>query len=99
MSARHQSNLVSGTGVTDPLYGEAVAIVRDFGRGSISMVQRRLRIGYNRSADMLEAMEKLGVITPWGPGGSGRTYVPEDQRQRTDFERKRPDDTEGGAHD
>jgi DNA segregation ATPase FtsK/SpoIIIE-like protein len=43
-------------GANDPLYLDAVAIVRKHRRGSISLVQRHLRIGYNRAAYMLEAM-------------------------------------------
>ena len=43
-------------GANDPLYAEAVKIVRDARRGSISLVQRHLRIGYIRASNMLEAM-------------------------------------------
>ena len=48
----------------DPLYDEAVRILLDTGQASISMIQRRLRIGYNRSARMVEYMEREGVVTP-----------------------------------
>ena len=48
----------------DPLYDEAVQIVLDTGQASISMIQRRLRIGYNRSARMVEQMEREGIVTP-----------------------------------
>jgi DNA segregation ATPase FtsK/SpoIIIE, S-DNA-T family len=48
----------------DPLYDEAVRIVLDTGQASISMIQRRLRIGYNRSARMVEQMEREGLVTP-----------------------------------
>jgi DNA segregation ATPase FtsK/SpoIIIE, S-DNA-T family len=56
-----------GSGKTDqrdPLYDEAVRIVLDTGQASISMIQRRLRIGYNRSARMVEQMERKGIVTP-----------------------------------
>ena len=43
---------------------EAVRIVLDTGQASISMIQRRLRIGYNRSARMVEQMEREGIVTP-----------------------------------
>lgn len=43
-------------GADDPLYEEAVKIVRSARRGSISLVQRHLRIGYNRASNMMEAM-------------------------------------------
>jgi S-DNA-T family DNA segregation ATPase FtsK/SpoIIIE len=48
----------------DPLYDEAVRIVIDTGQASISLIQRRLRIGYNRSARMVEQMEREGIVTP-----------------------------------
>ena len=48
----------------DERYDEAVAIVTAAGQASISMVQRRLRVGYNRAARMIEKMEKEGVIGP-----------------------------------
>lgn len=48
----------------DEMYDQAVKLVTDTGQASISMVQRRLRIGYNRAARMIEQMEKDGVIGP-----------------------------------
>jgi S-DNA-T family DNA segregation ATPase FtsK/SpoIIIE len=48
----------------DERYDEAVAIVTESGQASISMLQRRLRVGYNRAARMIEAMEQEGVIGP-----------------------------------
>jgi DNA segregation ATPase FtsK/SpoIIIE, S-DNA-T family len=48
----------------DEKYDEAVAIVCESGQASISMVQRRLRIGYNRAARMIEVMEREGIIGP-----------------------------------
>ena len=48
----------------DEKYDEAVALVCESGQASISMVQRRLRVGYNRAARMIEAMEKEGVVGP-----------------------------------
>ncbi len=48
----------------DDRYDEAVALVTQSGQASISMVQRRLRVGYNRAARMIEMMEKEGVIGP-----------------------------------
>ncbi|MBU0946387.1 MAG: DNA translocase FtsK 4TM domain-containing protein [Proteobacteria bacterium] len=48
----------------DERYDEAVAIVCESGQASISMVQRRLRVGYNRAARMVETMEKEGVVGP-----------------------------------
>ena len=48
----------------DEKYDEAVALVCESGQASISMVQRRLRIGYNRAARLIERMEKEGVVGP-----------------------------------
>lgn len=52
------------SGEYDERYDEAVALVTQTGQASISMVQRRLRVGYNRAARMIEMMEKEGVIGP-----------------------------------
>ncbi len=49
---------------SDPLFNEAVDLARRQGRASISMLQRRLRIGYTRSARLIEAMEEKGIIGP-----------------------------------
>ena len=54
----------------DPLYDEAVRIVTESRRASISLVQRRLRIGYNRAARMMEAMEESGVVSSMDNTGS-----------------------------
>ncbi len=48
----------------DEKYDEAVATVCESGQASISMVQRRLRVGYNRAARMIEVMEREGIIGP-----------------------------------
>ena len=48
----------------DSRYDEAVAIVTESGQASISMVQRRLRVGYNRAARMIEVMEREGLVGP-----------------------------------
>ena len=55
---------------TDPLFDEAVDLSRRQGRASISMLQRRLRIGYTRSARLIETMQDKGLIgTEAGPQG------------------------------
>jgi S-DNA-T family DNA segregation ATPase FtsK/SpoIIIE len=51
-------------GDKDELYDEAVRIVLESGQASISMIQRRLRIGYNRAARMVEEMEREGLVAP-----------------------------------
>jgi len=56
----------SGGGESDAMYDQAVAIVLQHKRASISLVQRHLRIGYNRAARLLEQMEKSGLVTAMG---------------------------------
>jgi len=46
----------------DPMTDEAIAIIRQEGRASVSMLQRKFRIGYTRSARLIEAIEKKGII-------------------------------------
>lgn len=56
-------------GEQDPLYDEAVSIVIDTRKASISYLQRRLKIGYNRSARLIEAMEAAGVVSAMSSNG------------------------------
>jgi S-DNA-T family DNA segregation ATPase FtsK/SpoIIIE len=58
------------SGEQDPLYDQAVRIVTETRRASISLVQRRLRIGYNRAARMMEEMEAAGVVSSSDNNGS-----------------------------
>ena len=60
----------------DPLYDEAVFIVTETRRPSISHVQRRLKIGYNRAARLIERMEDEGVVSPLQPNGSREVIAP-----------------------
>ena len=60
----------------DPLYDEALKIVTESRRASISSVQRRLRIGYNRAARLIEEMEKTGVVGPLQSNGSREVLAP-----------------------
>lgn len=60
----------------DPLYDEAVRFVTESRRASISSVQRKLKIGYNRAARMIEAMEMAGVVTPMNTNGSREVIAP-----------------------
>ena len=48
----------------DDRYDEAVSVVCESGQASISMLQRRLRVGYNRAARMIETMEREGIVGP-----------------------------------
>ncbi|MCP4473723.1 MAG: cell division protein FtsK [Gammaproteobacteria bacterium] len=69
------------SGETDPLYDQSVAIVIESGRASISLVQRRLRIGYNRAATLLETMERAGLVSSMQGNGSREVLVPTDVEQ------------------
>jgi S-DNA-T family DNA segregation ATPase FtsK/SpoIIIE len=60
----------------DPLYDEAVNFVLESRRASISSVQRKLKIGYNRAARMIEAMEMAGVVTSMNTNGSREVIAP-----------------------
>lgn len=62
----------------DSLMEQAIEIVRQQGTASASMLQRRLRVGYNRAARMIEAMEDAGIIGP-ADGPRGRTVLLEDE--------------------
>jgi S-DNA-T family DNA segregation ATPase FtsK/SpoIIIE len=60
----------------DPLYDDAVKIVVTERKASISYVQRKLKIGYNRSARLVEAMEVAGLVGPLQPNGGREVLVP-----------------------
>jgi len=60
----------------DPLYDEAVAFVTESRKASISSVQRKLKIGYNRAARMIETMEASGVVTEAGSNGQREVLAP-----------------------
>jgi S-DNA-T family DNA segregation ATPase FtsK/SpoIIIE len=60
----------------DPLYDQAVAIVTETRRASVSGIQRRLKIGYNRAARMVEDMERAGVVGPMQSNGSREVLAP-----------------------
>ena len=59
---------------SDPLYDEAVRIVTETRKASISGVQRRLKIGYNRAARLVEAMEAAGLVGPLQSNGSREIF-------------------------
>ena len=63
-------------GESDPMYDQAVGIVLQNRRASISLVQRHLRIGYNRAARLLEQMEKSGVVSAMATNGNRDVLVP-----------------------
>jgi S-DNA-T family DNA segregation ATPase FtsK/SpoIIIE len=63
----------------DELYDEAVSFVIESRRASISAVQRKLRIGYNRAARIIEAMEMAGLVSEMSSNGSREVLVPKQQ--------------------
>jgi len=65
-----------GGGESDPLYDQAVEIVLRTRRPSISLVQRHLRIGYNRAARLIEQMEIAGLVSPMQSNGNREVIVP-----------------------
>lgn len=74
--AEYQGEMALADG-PDGLYDEAVAFVVETRKASISAVQRKLRIGYNRSARLIEAMEAAGVVSPMGANGTREVLVTE----------------------
>jgi S-DNA-T family DNA segregation ATPase FtsK/SpoIIIE len=67
----------SPSGELDPLYDEAVQIVTSTRRASISSLQRRMRIGYNRAARIIEDMEASGVVSSMNSAGNRQVLAPE----------------------
>jgi len=65
----------------DPLYDQAVRVVMDTRKASISGVQRRLKIGYNRAARMVESMEEAGLVGPLQSNGSREILVPQSGKE------------------
>ncbi len=63
-------------GESDPMYDQAVAIVLEHRKASISLVQRHLRIGYNRAARLLEQMEKSGLVSSMSTNGNREIVLP-----------------------
>ncbi|MGB7480986.1 MAG: DNA translocase FtsK 4TM domain-containing protein [Burkholderiaceae bacterium] len=66
----------AGGGESDELYDQAVAVVLKNRRASISLVQRHLRIGYNRAARLLEQMEQSGLVSTMQSNGNREILVP-----------------------
>jgi S-DNA-T family DNA segregation ATPase FtsK/SpoIIIE len=65
-----------GDGEADPLYDQAVEVVLKTRRPSISLVQRHLRIGYNRAARLIEQMERSGLVSSMGSNGNREVIAP-----------------------
>lgn len=69
--------MIDGTDEETSLFDKAVAIVASDRKASTSYIQRRLGIGYNRAANLIEDMERQGMIGPSGPGGKREIFLPE----------------------
>jgi S-DNA-T family DNA segregation ATPase FtsK/SpoIIIE len=76
LAASGGADTTGDTEQDDPLYDEAVAYVLESRRASISSVQRKLRIGYNRAARLIEAMEAAGVVSSMDGSGGREVLVP-----------------------
>jgi DNA segregation ATPase FtsK/SpoIIIE, S-DNA-T family len=68
-------------GEQDPLYDQAVQIVIESRRASISHIQRRLKIGYNRAANIMETMESAGVVSSMDSNGAREVLVANDMME------------------
>jgi len=67
----------------DDLYDQAVKVVREHNRASVSLLQRRLRIGYSRAARLIDTLEEDGLVGPAQSGGRGREVLqPEEDGQQ-----------------
>jgi S-DNA-T family DNA segregation ATPase FtsK/SpoIIIE len=75
VSSSQDTGAVSGE--LDPLYDEAVEIVTSTKRASISSLQRRMRIGYNRAARIIEDMEASGIVSSMNSAGNREVLAPE----------------------
>jgi S-DNA-T family DNA segregation ATPase FtsK/SpoIIIE len=75
-AAQGGGGAATGGGEGDSMYDQAVAVVLQHKRASISLVQRHLRIGYNRAARLLEQMEQAGLVSPMGHNGNRDILVP-----------------------
>jgi len=59
----------------DELFEDAVRIIQETGRGSVSLLQRKLRIGYNRAGRLVEQLEEAGYLGPDRGGSHGRKVL------------------------
>jgi S-DNA-T family DNA segregation ATPase FtsK/SpoIIIE len=69
-------NVDAGDAEADPMYDQAVQVVLQTRRPSISLVQRHLRIGYNRAARLIEQMERSGLVSAMQTNGNREVLVP-----------------------
>lgn len=77
-AALETTNIVNPNAGSDELFDQAVAYVLESKKTSISSLQRQLRIGYNRAANLMEALENAGVVSPAGLNGSRKILAHKD---------------------
>jgi len=78
-AAIETTNIVNPNANSDELFDQAVAFVLESRKTSISSLQRQLRIGYNRAANLVDALENAGVLSPADINGSRRILAQKDQ--------------------
>ena len=78
-AALETTNIVNPNAGSDELFDQAVAYILESKKTSISSLQRQLRIGYNRAANLMEALENAGVVSPADLNGSRRILAQKDQ--------------------
>lgn len=78
-AALETTNIVNPNAGSDELFDQAVAYILESKKTSISSLQRQLRIGYNRAANLMEALENAGVVSPADINGSRRILSQKDQ--------------------
>ena len=78
-AAIETTNIVNPNANSDELFDQAVAFVLESRKTSISSLQRQLRIGYNRAANLIDALENAGVLSPADINGSRRILAQKDQ--------------------
>jgi S-DNA-T family DNA segregation ATPase FtsK/SpoIIIE len=77
-AALETTNTVNPNADSDELFDQAVAFVLESRKTSISSLQRQLRVGYNRAANLMQALEDAGVVSPADVGGSRRILAQKD---------------------
>ncbi len=88
-----QIDAMKSVDARDELYDDAVGVVADAGRGSITLLQRKLRIGYGRASRLVEQLESDGILSADLGGNKGRRYLGESSESTTN-ELQTPGDSE-----
>ena len=76
LAGEDEAGAEGGGSEQDPMYDQAVEVVLKKRKASISLVQRELRIGYNRAARLLEDMERAGLVSSLSTSGQRDILVP-----------------------